>query len=192
MAASFSKTRQRWNYNICFTGGRFSARADARRKTAPELRSVEPESEFGSHSGRAQVRRDHWPLRSRWPVRAFISETWEQVEDGGPGVRYADKLPPIRPPSSLPPHLHLIPSLSSSFVCLFPLPPLSFRSQSISPDRMEWYELNKPQELFSFSSFLKHFSPLTLPSSGLLAISPFSLSFSLSNLIGAAKFFFFL
>lgn len=163
------KTRQRWNYNICCTGIWFSARVDTREK---QLRTWREEGgAVGWYNGQMWVRPDRWPRHSRWPIRAFILKIWEEVEDSGPGVRHADKLPlnsAARCPPSLLPHLRLIPSLSSSFVCLLSLTPLSFWSQSISPDRTEWYELNKPQELIFETS-------LALPSSGLLAIFPYSL-----------------
>lgn len=120
------KTRQRWNYNICFTGIWFSARADARGKTAPKLRSIQPERGFAWYDGPVRVRWDRWPLRSRWSIRAFISETWEEVEDGCPGVRYSDKLPPIQRLAACPP-----PSLLTSIWShLYPCP-LSASSHSL-------------------------------------------------------------
>lgn len=115
--------------------------------------------------GKLRWKWDHSPLRNYWPIRAFISDTWEEVEDGGPGVHHTDKLPSIQLlatclPSSLPPNLHLIPSSSLSFVCLLSLLPLPFWSPSISADRVEWYELNKPQELNFFHLFLLSHPPV--------------------------------
>lgn len=114
------KARQRWHYNICFPGIWFSARVDA-TEAAQTLRSIESERVFGWYSRRERVKRVCQPLHGRWPPWAFISETWEEAENGGPGVLCADKLFPQfsrSPPTLHPPYLHLIPSLSLSFVCL--------------------------------------------------------------------------
>lgn len=115
------KVRQRWNYNICFPGIWFSARVDA-TEAAQTLKSIESERVFGWYSRREWVKRVCQPLHSRWPPRAFISETWEEAENGGPGVLYADKLSPglaaRRLPStlltSISSHLYLCPLCASS------------------------------------------------------------------------------
>lgn len=68
------KTRQRWNYNICFTGVWFSARADARgKKQLRSRRASSPRGGFAWYNGPAWVRRDRWPLLGCWSVRAFTS-----------------------------------------------------------------------------------------------------------------------
>lgn len=120
------KTRQQWNYNICFTGTWFSASVDARERERKKKHLLTWRAWEGIWTIQwiSEGETGHrWPQHSSWPVRAFILETWEEVKDGGPGVHHVDKLPPIQtlvacPSPSLPSHLHLIPSLSLSFVCL--------------------------------------------------------------------------
>lgn len=117
------KTRQRWNYNICCTGIWFSARVDTREKQLGTWRALSLRGEgFGWNNGQVWVRPDRWPLHSRWPIRAFISEIWEEVEDGGPGVRHGDKLCPIQPLAALPPPS---PSSDPIFILVLCLPPLT-------------------------------------------------------------------
>lgn len=58
------------------------------------------------------------PFSGYCPLGAFISETWEEVEDVWPGVRYVDKLLLVQPLSASPPS-------DPIFILVLCVPPLT-------------------------------------------------------------------
>lgn len=137
------------------------------------LEPEELERGFGWYNGQVWVRRDCWPLHSSWPIRAFISETWEE-EDNGPGVcvmsisfpQYSRLLLALLPNC-------LLTSSDPIFILVLCLPPLTLSLSFWSPnlDMMEWYELNKPGGIKFFHLF-ETFLPSHSPSFQACSLSP--------------------
>ncbi|KAK9524020.1 hypothetical protein VZT92_017887 [Zoarces viviparus] len=72
------------------------------------------------------------PLTSAQPsaYKRFRLKKYEMVEDGGPSVRHADKLPPIQPPAALPP---ASPPSDPVLILVLCLPPLTHSSLFLKP-----------------------------------------------------------